>query len=84
MDLFSYVGMGSVISLVALCVRLAHNSNGKMKEYVHRPECHSAQKGIHNRINDLDRNLDRRFQDIDKSLDRRFEDMKAFIKNGNK
>ena len=65
-DPFQVISAGSVLTLVGVCVHLAkHNGNGSVSnDYIRRPECHAAQKGIHSRIDDMDKHLDHRFEDL--------------------
>ena len=53
MDIFSLIGAGSTLSLVGLCVTLAKQNGGKLKEYVRRDVCHEAMGRLEDRIKEI-------------------------------
>ena len=61
------------LGILTFCLAMVRMLNGKLSSKVSRHECHAAQEGTKQRIDDLKEHLDDRF-----------EDMKTFIKNGNK
>lgn len=68
--LYSGITAGTIL---LFCLGLYKLANGKLKEKVSRHECHSAQRAIGQRIDD-----------VKDHIDTRFEDMKDFIRNGGK
>jgi len=69
-ELYSGITAGGIL---LFCFGLYKLANGKLKEKVSRHECHSAQKAIGKRIEDLSGHIDTRI-----------DDLKDFIRNGGK
>ena len=58
------VAAGQVLTVGLFCLGLYRISNGHLKNKVSKSECHGAQAGIKQRIDDLDKNINRRFDDL--------------------
>ena len=63
---YSYIiALGSLgIGLLSFCFGMYRITNGRLSSKVGRDACHTAQKSVHKRIDDLDKHLDTRFDDI--------------------
>ena len=58
------VAAGQLIILGGFCLGLYKISNGHLKNKVSKGECHTAQDGVKQRIDDMDKNINRRFDDL--------------------
>ena len=59
------------IGVLTFCLGIYQLTNGRLSSKVDRPECHIAQEGIKQRLDDFE-----------KHSQQRFTDLKEFIKNG--
>ena len=67
--------IGIVVSLFSISIAVLKISrNGNNKDFVKRPDCHSAMDTQINMFN-------QRMDDLKSHIDTRFEDIKDFIKN---
>ena len=59
------------IGVLTFCLGIYKLTNGRLSSKVDRPECHIAQEGVKQRLDDFE-----------KHSQQRFTDLKEFIKNG--
>lgn len=55
---------GASLLSISIAVLKLNNGNGKLKEFIRRPECHSAMDGIKEKIGDLKNHIDTRIEDL--------------------